>query len=436
LRCSVKKTCQPGKREEHIDKTKPYEIDKWSVVEGWKRVKAKGGGPGIDGQTIEAFERNLKDNLYKIWNRMSSGSYFPSAVKKCEIPKENGKKRVLGIPTVQDRVAQMVATLKLEPEVEPNFHENSYGYRPKKSAVEAVGKARERCWSHNWVIDLDIQGFFDTIPHQRMLELVGKHTGEKWILLYVERWLQAPMQTAEGRQEERERGTPQGGVISPLLANIYLHHAYDAWMQEEFASLLFERYADDIIVHCTTEKQARYVLERIRQRLEQWGLTLHPEKTKIVYCQDGDRKEDYPHTKFTFLGYEFRARKVRNAQKGNIFVSFTPAVSPKAQKRIRYTIRSWRLGMRTPMTLEAIAEMVNPVVWGWINYYGRYHRSALGPVLRQLDMSLAKWAMRKYKRCHRRMVHTLRWLAQIARERPILAHWNWRWSMRRAARAV
>jgi group II intron reverse transcriptase/maturase len=396
------------------------------VYEAWKRVKAKGGGPGIDGQTIEGFEKDLEDNLYKIWNRMSSGSYFPPAVRKCEIPKEDGKKRVLGIPTVSDRVAQSVATMKLEPEVEPHFHEDSYGYRPRKSAKEAVGKARERCWRHDWVIDLDIQSFFDTIDARKRLELVGKHTEERWILLYVERWLKAPMETADGKREPRERGTPQGGVISPLLANIYLHHAFDAWMRAEFERLPFERYADDIIVHCVTEKQAWYVLGRIRQRLEEWGLALHPEKTKIVYCKDGNRTEDYPHTKFTFLGYEFRPRMVRNEREGNIFVGFTPAVSPKARKSIRQTIRSWRLGVKTPMTLEAIAEMVNPVVRGWINYYGKYHRSALRPVLRQLDYCLAKWAMRKYKRRHRRLVHTLKWLDQIAREKPIMAHWQWR----------
>jgi len=391
-------------------------------------VKAKGGGPGIDGQTIESFEKELKDNLYKIWNRMSSGSYFPPAVKKCEIPKEGGIKRVLGIPTVSDRVAQMVATLRLEPKVEPHFHEDSYGYRPKKSALEAVGQARERCWRYDWVIDLDIQGYFDTIEHTKMLELVGKYTEESWILLYVERWLKASMAAENGRSERREKGTPQGGVISPLLANIYLHHAFDVWMREEFGTLPFERYADDIIVHCITEKQARYVQGQIRQRLERWGLTLHPEKTKIVYCQDGNRKGGYPRTKFTFLGYEFRARRVRSKKKGNVFVAFTPAVSPKARKSIRQTIRSWRLGVRTPMTLEGIADMVNPVVSGWINYYGKYHRSTLRPVLRQLDMSLAKWAMRKYKHHHRRMLHTLRWLDQIARERPILAHWKWRLS--------
>ena len=414
----VKKKCQPREWEERIEKTKPYTIEKWAVWEAWKRVKKNGGSPGIDGQTIEDFERKVKDNLYKVWNRMSCGSYIPPVVKKCEIPKEGGKTRVLGIPTVSDRVAQMVATMTLEPKVEPHFHKDSYGYRPKKSALDAVGKARERCWRYDWVIDVDIQGFFDTIEHGKTLELVGKHTEEKWVLLYVERWLKAPLVGTNGREEKREKGTPQGGVISPLIANLYLHHAFDVWMQEEFGTLPFERYADDMIVHCTTEKQARFVLGRIKQRLEQWGLILHPEKTKIVYCKDDNRKGGSSPTKLTFLGYEFRGRRLRNEREGNIFVGFTPAVSPKAQKQIRCTIRSWKLGVRAPMALEAIAEMVNPVVRGWINDYGRYHRSALSPMFRQLDIGLAKWAMRKYKRLRGHQMRARLWLAAKRRQRP------------------
>ncbi len=399
-------------------------------MKAWKHVKAKGGGAGIDGQTIENFEKNLQDNLYKVWNRMSSGSYFPPAVKKSDIPKENGRKRTLGIPTVGDRVAQMVVTRILEPKVEPMFHPDSYGYRPGKSAIKAVGITRQRCWKNNWVIDLDIEGFFDEIDHRLMIEMVRKYTDEQWVLLYIERWLKAPMQKEDGSRELREKGTPQGGVISPLLANIYLHEVFDSWMQKEFPALPFERYADDIIVHCHTERQATYVLEKIRQRMKQWGLTLHPEKTKIVYCKDGNRKGDYPHTKFTFLGYEFRARRVQNAREGNIFVSFTPAVSTKAQKSIRSIIRSWRLSIRTPMTLESIGKVVNPAVSGWINYYGVYRRSMLTPIMDQLDIVLVKWAMRKYKQHHRRFTRTLQWLNTIARHQPdLFAHWTWKLRM-------
>ena len=407
--------------------TKPYKISKSVVWEAWKRVKANKGAPGVDGQTVEDFERKLKNNLYKLWNRMSSGSYFGKPVRLCEISKAGGKVRVLGIPTVEDRVAQMTAALVLEPKVEPHFSPNSYGYRPGKSAIEAVGIARQKCWWYDWVIDLDIQGFFDSIDHGLMLKALRKYTEEPWVLLYVERWLKVPGQGTDGKLVERDRGTPQGGVISPLLANIFLHEAFDSWMQEEFPTLPFERYADDIIVHCKTEKQARYVVACIQKRLENWKLRLHPEKTKIVYCKDKNRTGKSEHTKFDFLGYEFRARKARNRQTGELFAGFTPAVRPKAIKAIRDTIRSWRLTQRTSMSLEEIAEEINPVVQGWIQYYGAYCRSALAPVLRSVEFALAKWAMRKFKTAHRRLVQTLRWLASIARRQPeLFAHWIWR----------
>jgi RNA-directed DNA polymerase len=321
----------------------------------------------------------------------------------------------------------MTAALVLEPKVEPHFHPNSYGYRPGKSAIEAVGVARQKCWWYDWVIDLDIQGFFDSIDHGLMLGAVRKYTDEPWLLLYVERWLKVPGQGADGKLAPRDRGTPQGGVISPLLANIFLHEAFDRWMQEAFPTLPFERYADDIIVHCKTEKQARYVLARIQKRLESWKLKLHPEKTKIVYCKDKNRTGSSEHTKFDFLGYEFRARKARNHRTGEIFGAFIPAIRPKALKAIRNTIRSWRLTRRTSMSLEEIAEDINPVVRGWVQYYGVSCRSALAPVLRSVEFALAKWAMRKFKTVHRKLVRALGWLAAIAKRQPeLFAHWNWR----------
>jgi group II intron reverse transcriptase/maturase len=407
--------------------TKPYTISKTVVWDAWKRVKANKGAPGIDGQSVEGFERKLKDNLYKLWNRMSSGSYFAKPVRLCEIPKADGKVRVLGIPTVEDRVAQMTAALVLEPKVEPRFHPNSYGYRAGKSAIEAVGVTRQRCWQFDWVIDLDIQGFFDAIDHSMMLREVRKYTEEPWILLYVERWLSAPGQEADGKIVERDRGTPQGGVISPLLANIFLHEAFDRWMQEEFPSVPFERYADDIVVHCKTEKQARYVLASIQKRLESWKLKLHPDKTKIVYCKDTNRTGRYEHTKFDFLGYEFRAREARNRQTGEIFSAFNPAIRPKALKVIRDTIRSWQLTRRTPESIEEIAKAINPVVKGWLQYYGVYSRSALAPVIRSVEFAMARWAMRKYKTVHRKLLRALDWLAAIARRQPeLFTHWRWR----------
>jgi RNA-directed DNA polymerase len=393
-------------------------------VEAWQRVKQNGGASGVDGQSIVKFEERLEDNLYKLWNRMSSGSYFPKAVRLCKIPKGEGEVRTLGIPTVMDRVAQMVVKQYLEPQIEPCFHKDSYGYRPHKSALEAIGKSRQRCWQNNWVIDLDIKEFFDSIDHDLIMKAVRKHAKEKWVLMYIERWLKTPGQEVDGKEVERKKGTPQGGVISPLLANLFLHYAFDQWMQKMFSSLPFERYADDVIVHCKTEKQARYVLDSIRRRLQQCGLALNTAKTKIVYCKDDMRTGRTKHESFEFLGYQFRPRRVMNSRNGKFFCGFNPAVSPKALKAMRQTIRSWQLQRKTPMSLEEIAEWINPVVRGWVNYYGVYYKSALRPVLRQLEFALAKWAMRKFKQLHRKMVRALRWLRMIAKREPLLfAHW-------------
>ncbi len=406
-----------------MTETKSYKISEQLVFQAWERVKKNGGAPGIDGQSIEAFEEDLQNNLYKIWNRMSSGSYFPPAVLLCDIPKSDGKVRTLGIPTVADRVAQMVLKMILEPSVDPQFHQDSYGYRPKKSALQAVGVARQRCWQINWVIDLDIKGFFDSINHELMMRAVRKHTTESWILLYIERWLKAPAQKPGEEEKERTKGTPQGGVISPLLANIFLHHVFDCWMQRQFPDLPFERYADDLLVHCYTEKQARFVLEGIRRRLQQCGLEIHPSKTRMVYCKDRLRKGDSRHVSFDFLGYEFRARQTRSSRTGRFFAGFNPAISSKAKKAIRETIRSWQLSKRTPMSLEEMAAWINPTVRGWMNYYGAYCKSALQPIARMLDFQLAKWAMRKFKTLHRKMVRALRWLSSVYRRDPnLFAH--------------
>lgn len=417
------------KREECAIKTKSYEISKKAVGEAYRQVKANKGAGGVDAETIEIFEAKRKDNLYKIWNRMSSGSYFPPPVRLVEIPKSDGGKRTLGIPTVSDRVAQMVAKMYLEPKVDRCFHEDSYGYRPGKSGLEAIGTARKRCWKWDWVIDLDIKGFFDTIDHELMMRAVKKHTEEPWVLLYIERWLKASGQTAEGKEVVRTKGTPQGGVISPLLANLFLHHVFDEWMRKEFPTLPFERYADDIIVHCKTEKQARYVVDKIQQRLKQCKLALHPKKTKIVYCKDDQRKEDGKVTSFDFLGYTFKPRLARG-KGGQFFNGFLPAASSKAQKEMRYTIRSWRLTSLTSLSIKEIAEKINPVVRGWINYYGVYYRSELRRVLRQLELALAIWATRKFKKLHRAWVKSTRWLTAVSKREPTLfAHWAWKSKM-------
>ena len=390
----------------------------------WERVKANKGSYGIDEESIQGFERNLKGNLYKIWNRMSSGTYFPPPVKAVEIPKSDGRTRLLGIPTVSDRVAQAVVKLHLEPVVERKFHEDSYGYRPGKSALEAVGVARKRCWRQDWVIDLDIKGFFDNLDHELMMKAVRFHTDEKWIHLYVERWLKAPLQQKGGELIKREKGTPQGGVISPLLANLFMHHAFDEWMVRHFPYVKFERFADDTVLHCHSLKQAEEVFEAIRGRLRECGLELHPEKTKVVYCKDVDRKGSHEQESFDFLGYTFRPRLSMN-KNGKTFVNFTPAISNSGANRIRKEIRSWRIHLRSDKSLTDLARMFNAQVQGWVNYYGRFYKSAMYLFLRNIERNLIRWATRKYKRLrgHRRKARY--WLGRVCRREPSLfVHWR------------
>ncbi len=399
---------------------KPFTISKQVVWEAYQKVKANHGGAGVDGQSIEAFESDLKNNLYKIWNRMSSGSYFPPPVRLVEIPKATGGLRPLGIPTVADRVAQMVVKMHLEPIVEPCFHKDSYGYRPGKSALDAVATARQRCWRSDWVIDLDIKGFFDNLDHDLVMKSVRHHDKTPWVLLYIQRWLKAPVQRQDGSQQERTKGSPQGAVVSPLLANLFLHHAFDTWMRRSYPDVQFERYADDVIVHAKSKAAAQQMLEAIRARLAECGLELHPEKTKIVYCQDSDRKGQHEHIKFDFLGYTFRPRRAKNRW-GKPFVSFLPGVSNKAGKAIRATIREWRLAAtRNNQSLEDLARLVNPSVSGWVNYYGRFYRSALTPVLRHLERALVRWACRKFKRFRGHVTNAAHWLGQVARRDPNL----------------
>lgn len=407
-----------------MSKSKPYSISKKSVMVAWESVKANKGSSGIDEISIQDFEENLKGNLYKIWNRMSSGTYFPPPVMAVEIPKSDGRTRLLGIPTVSDRVAQAVTKLHLEPIVEPKFHEDSYGYRPGRSALEAVGVARKRCWRQDWVIDLDIKGFFDNLDHELMMKAVRFHTNEKWIHLYVERWLKAPLQQKDGQLVQRDQGTPQGGVVSPLLANIFMHHAYDVWLERHFPYVKFERFADDSLVHCSSLKQAEDVLAAIKKRLQECGLELHPEKTKIVYCKDIDRKESHDHESFDFLGYTFRSRLSKNKY-GKTFVNFTPAISNNAANRIRKEIRSWKIHLRSDKNLTDLANMFRSQVQGWVNYYGRYYKSAMYPFLRNMERYLIRWATRKYKRLRRHKRRAKHWLGIIRlREPNLFVHWR------------
>lgn len=407
-----------------MDKTKPFCISKKRVMAAWERVKANKGTFGVDKESIEDFESNLKGNLYKLWNRMSSGTYFPPPVRVVEIPKSDGNVRLLGIPTVSDRVAQAVVKSYLEPIVEPKFHEDSYGYRPRKSALEAVGVARERCWRQDWCIDLDIKGFFDNLDHELLMKALKFHTDEKWIHLYVERWLKAPLQREDGEMIKREKGTSQGGVASPLLSNIFMHHAFDDWMERHFPEIKFERFADDILAHCSSLKQAERVLEEIRIRLKECGLELHPEKTKIVYCKDVDRKGSYEHERFDFLGYTFRPRLSKNKM-GKYFVNFTPAVSQRAANRIRKEIRSWKIHLRSDKNIDDLARMFNAYVQGWVNYYGRYYKSAMYPFLRNIERYLIRWVMRKYKRFQGHKQRAKHWLGCVRKREPgLFVHWR------------
>lgn len=408
-----------------MSKAKSFDIPPKMVGEAYKRVKANHGAAGVDEVSIEAFEKDLEKNLYKIWNRMSSGCYYPPPVRQVEIPKDEKSTRKLGIPTVADRIAQTVAKQFLEPLLESIFHPDSYAYRPGKSAIDAVGVARKRCWEYNWVLDLDIKGFFDSIDHEIMMELLRRHTDCKWLLLYAERWLKAPVQHADGSLEERTKGTPQGGVISPLLANLYLHHAFDEWMRERAPTIPFERYADDIVIHCKDSYQVRIVRAEVEKRLAEFKLELNPEKTKEVYCKDDNREGGHPITKFNFLGFEFRPRSSRRRKDGQLFVSFSPAISTKSLKKIYGTIREWELHRRTRSTLEDIAKEINPVLQGWMNYYGSYYKSALGVVYRRLNWILNKWATRKYKRMNGSKRRAWTWLNRIMEKEPTLfAHWG------------
>ena len=405
---------------------KSFEISKQAVFDAYRRVKANKGSAGVDGVTIEEFEQDLKRNLYRLWNRMSSGSYFPPPVRMVEIPKAGGAGvRVLGVPTVADRIAQTVVAMYLEPGVEKVFHPDSYGYRPGRSALDAVGTCRERCWSTNWVIDLDIQGFFDNLDHELVLRAVAHHTDLPWVLLYVQRWLTAPVQRPDGTLIGRDRGSPQGSAISPLLANLFMQYAFDAWMAREFPAIKFERYCDDVVVHCRTEAMAHRVREAIADRLaECGGLLLHPVKTRVVYCKDARRRGSAEHTSFTFLGYEFRVRQVR-MKTGKYLFGFNPAISKDASKRLRREIRSWRLHHRSGSTLEQLAATVNPATRGWLNYYGAFRPSELRFTLARINHYLMRWLLQKYKRFHGSQRRAWAALHKAALDRPTLfAHWR------------
>jgi len=403
---------------------KPFEISKWAVKEAWEKVKANKGAPGVDGVSIEEFEADLQGNLYKVWNRMSSGTWFPPPVRAVEIPKPHGGgTRMLGVPTIADRVAQTVVAEELVSRVEAIFHDDSYGYRPGRSALDAVGACRQRCWKTDWVIDLDIQKFFDSVSWDLVVKAVEANTDLPWVLLYVRRWLHAPVQLADGTLQHRDRGTPQGSPASPVLANLFLHYAFDTWMVREFPTVRFERYVDDAVVHCVSERQARQVLAALQDRMVEVGLRLHPDKTRIVYCKDGRRHGAFEHTSFTFLGYTFRPRGAR-AKDGRSFLSFSPAISRDALTKIGREVRSWRLHRRIGHTFGDLARWINPIVRGWMQYYGAFYSSALNPFLARINAYLIRWIRKKYKRL-RPLRKALACWQRITRQYPrLFVHWT------------
>ncbi|WP_341757463.1 group II intron reverse transcriptase/maturase [Candidatus Tisiphia endosymbiont of Ditula angustiorana] len=376
--------------------TKHYDVSKDEVMNAWKSVRKSGGACGFDGITIEDVEGDLDNQLYKIWNRMSAGSYMAKSVLLVNIPKAKGGYRQLGIPTVCDRIAQVVVKNRLESILEDKFCQNSYAYRPGKSAIDAVTVCRERCFVHEWLVEIDIKGFFDNIDHDILLDMLLKHTDDKVIVLYAKRFLKATgIESGRNIEIAREKGTPQGGVVSPILANLYLHEAFDNWMQEIHSNIKYERYADDIVVHCCSEKQAYFIKEKVQARLKQYKLELNLEKTKIVYTgikNDHDHRKHNLPRKFSFLGYDFKPRIWHGK------LVYTPGIGTGAMKMIKDKIKkTWQLKVSVSGSLEDIAERVNPVIRGWINYYGHYRRSDLYKLEYVINNYLVRFIKKKYE---------------------------------------
>lgn len=407
-----------------METAKPFEISKKLVLQAYQKVKANGGSAGIDEESIPDFERKLKDNLYQLWNRLSSGCYFPPAVKGVPIPKKSGGERLLGIPTVSDRIAQTVVKIVLEPILETIFDENSFGYRPGKSAHDAIAVTRARCWHYDWVVEFDIKGLFDNISHDLLLKALRRHCNCKWILLYVERWLKAPLQNSDGNILLRDKGTPQGGIVSPLLANLFLHYAFDAWVKREMPDILFCRYADDGLLHCRSQRQAEYVLKRITHRFRECGLEIHPDKSGIIYCKDKNRKAVYPRISFDFLGYTFRPRRCVNKQ-GLVHPNFLPAISQTAKKAINQEMRRWHIQLKNDKSLRDLSKMFDAVLRGWFTYYGRFYPTGMRGIGWRFNGYLVKWVRRKYKRFAGHKRRAMNYVNKLARANPhLFIHWK------------
>jgi len=415
--------CQLGNEDERMNVAKPFGITKRMVLEAYWHVKSNRGAAGIDQESLEMFAANLSRNLYQLWNRLASGSYFPPPVKQVEIPKKKGGVRVLGVPTVADRIAQAVVKARIEGELETLFHPDSYGYRRKRSAAEAVAVTRQRCWKYEWVVEFDIQRAFDELDHELLRRVIRRHVKDRWALLYIERWMTAPFVTKEGEIRPRSKGTPQGGVISPTLMNLVMHYVFDQWMERKHGSCPFARYADDAVVHCRSEAQAKYLLAAIERRLKDYGLSIHPQKSGVVYCKHSRRRKDYPRIQFTFLGFTFRPRSARRRD-GKIFTNFLPAVSRDALKGMMGEMRRWAMTRQTSVSLHELAKRYNPILRGWLGYYGRFYRSALRRVFDQFDRKLARWARRKYRKLQTHKRGSFQWLKRIMGRQPrLFDHW-------------
>ncbi len=395
------------------------------VWEAYLAVRRKGKSAGVDHLSMSEYDKQRGKHLYKIWNRLASGSYFPPAVLQVEIPKKDGSIRQLGIPTISDRVAQTVIKNQIEDRIDKVFHPNSFGYRPNRNAHQALDMVRKNCWKYDWVIDLDIKNFFDQINHDKLLKALGKHVKEKWITFYIKRWLESPLKTREGKVIARTKGTPQGGVISPLLANLYLHYTLDLWISRRDPSIQFVRYADDIIIHCKTLSQARHSLQMIKDRVKDCGLTLHPEKTKIVYCKDFKRQKNYRQVKFDFLGYTFQPRTTKSKRTGKLFLGYSCAMSIQSRSRIFEIIRKMNIPRMMCKSIVGIAHHLNPKLRGWIRYFGKYRGYSLSKVFYILRVKLARWARYHYKRYRTNLKKAYRWLDRVRAQFPnLFYHWQ------------